>query len=128
MCFYNPPPTEIRRTHASKEIWRSIDYIGLAILVAGLVILIVPLIQGGASYPWNSGRIIAMLVIGPCLLITFGLFGEWIFTLQRQKFSNFYLQNGAKRQMLSSIMTSLRRGISLFFVSLPLLMEWCCMA
>ena len=77
--FFKPPPTELRREHAAKEMWRSIDFIGLTLLVAGLVILIVPLVQGGTTYPWSSAQAISMLTIGPLLIIAFGIFGIYAF-------------------------------------------------
>ena len=74
--LYNPPPTELRREQTARQVLKSIDFIGLGILASGLVLLVVGIVQGGTFYPWSSARIISMLVIGPVLLIVFGIYGK----------------------------------------------------
>lgn len=48
-----------------------IDYVGLFFFLCGWTLLILALVWGGSSYPWNSGRIIALLVVGVVLLALF---------------------------------------------------------
>ncbi|TGO43701.1 hypothetical protein BOTNAR_1407g00010 [Botryotinia narcissicola] len=53
-----------------------IDWIGVAVSVAAIVLLLVPLSQGGSTFAWDSALVIAMLTIG---VVTFAVFlaVEW---------------------------------------------------
>ncbi|TGO08381.1 hypothetical protein BTUL_0212g00200 [Botrytis tulipae] len=53
-----------------------IDWIGVAVSVAAIVLLLVPLSQGGSTFAWDSSLVIAMLTIG---VVTFAVFlaVEW---------------------------------------------------
>jgi EmrB/QacA subfamily drug resistance transporter len=57
-----------RRTHA-------IDWLGAALLVAGVSCLLLALSWGGTEYPWGSGTIIGLFVAGGVLAVLF-LFQE----------------------------------------------------
>jgi hypothetical protein len=46
--------------------------------LASCTCIILALVWGGSTYPWKSGRIIALLIIGPLLLALFILI-EWLF-------------------------------------------------
>jgi hypothetical protein len=50
---------------------KKIDYLGLVFFLSSWTLLILALVWGGSSYPWSSGRIIALLVIGVILLLLF---------------------------------------------------------
>ncbi|TGO31506.1 hypothetical protein BHYA_0618g00020 [Botrytis hyacinthi] len=53
-----------------------IDWIGVAVSVAAIVLLLVPLSQGGSTFAWDSSLVIALLTIG---VVTFAVFlaVEW---------------------------------------------------
>ncbi|KAF7914703.1 uncharacterized protein EAE98_011402 [Botrytis deweyae] len=53
-----------------------IDWIGVGMSVAAIVLLLVPLSQGGSTFAWDSTLVIAMLVVG---VVTFAAFltVEW---------------------------------------------------
>ena len=74
--LYRPPPTGLRREMSARQVLRTIDFVGIIILVAGLVMITVALVQGGTFYPWSSARIIVLLVIGPVLVAVFGIYGK----------------------------------------------------
>lgn len=57
---------------------KKIDYLGLVIFLGACVCIILALVWGGSTYPWNDARIIALLIVGPILLILF-LFTESLF-------------------------------------------------
>jgi len=57
---------------------KKIDYLGLTLFLASCTCIILALVWGGSAYPWNSGRIIALLVVGIVLLGLF-LITEWFF-------------------------------------------------
>ena len=56
---------------------KKIDYLGLVYFLAACCCIILALVWGGSQYPWNSGRIIALLVVG-CILIIAFVFHEWL--------------------------------------------------
>ena len=52
---------------------RSIDYLGAALLTAGLVPLLLAMVWGGSEYDWGSGMIIGLLAVSAASLSAFGL-------------------------------------------------------
>ncbi|KAJ0357446.1 hypothetical protein COL154_010145 [Colletotrichum chrysophilum] len=50
---------------------RQLDPLGNLVFLPGVICLILALQWGGEKYPWNSGRIIALLVLAGVLLIIF---------------------------------------------------------
>ncbi|KAL4870741.1 hypothetical protein BDV12DRAFT_195213 [Aspergillus spectabilis] len=59
-----------------KEKLKRFDYVGLVILLAGLVCFFLALQWGGVNRPWSSGSIIALLVLWAVLTIALVLI-EW---------------------------------------------------
>jgi hypothetical protein len=53
---------------------RQIDVLGVILSLAGSILLIVPLEEGGSTYPWSSIMIIFLLVGSG---ISWGAFGVW---------------------------------------------------
>lgn len=65
-------PSHARTSSLSyKEKINQFDIPGTVFMVSGLVCLLLGLQWGGGMYPWNSGRVIALLVLSGVLLITF---------------------------------------------------------
>ncbi|KIX05574.1 uncharacterized protein Z518_06446 [Rhinocladiella mackenziei CBS 650.93] len=58
--------------------WRWVYYIGILLLVLGVVGVVTLLTWGGNAYPWKSARVIAMLAVGVVLLIVFGLYETFV--------------------------------------------------
>ena len=55
---------------SGKERLKQFDILGTLMLIPGVVSLLIALQWGGSTYPWNNGRIIALLVVfGVCLII-----------------------------------------------------------
>lgn len=68
--FRNPK----QHTQLNKTFMEQLDHMdlpGTAVFLPGVVCLLLALQWGGSKYPWNSGRIIALLVLAVVLLITF---------------------------------------------------------
>lgn len=54
-----------------KSRLKTIDYLGMFLATAALILLLIPISGGGSTYPWNSALVIAMFVVGGVLLIIF---------------------------------------------------------
>ena len=78
LALYNPPPPRLRREHTTREIVKSIDVVGIFLLLAGVVTIVVALTWGGHTYPWSDSRVVAPLVVGAASLIAFGLYGRLV--------------------------------------------------
>ncbi|TVY85828.1 Efflux pump, partial [Lachnellula willkommii] len=74
LIFYNPPPTYLHRESNIMSRFKGIDYIGILLLLLGVVGLVTSLTWGGNAYPWDSSRVLAMLILGVVFLIAFGLY------------------------------------------------------
>ncbi|GAP93408.1 putative tetracycline efflux protein [Rosellinia necatrix] len=55
---------------------KAVDFIGIALTLAGTTIFLLGLTWGGVDYPWNSAHVIATLVIGFALSVAFVLW-QW---------------------------------------------------
>jgi EmrB/QacA subfamily drug resistance transporter len=55
------------------KVERRIDYAGAALLMSGLSLLILVLLQGGATWPWTSAPVIGLATTGVLLLVAFVL-------------------------------------------------------
>ncbi|KAJ0383013.1 hypothetical protein COL922a_011354 [Colletotrichum nupharicola] len=60
-----------------KQQIRQLDPLGNLVFLPGVICLILALQWGGEKYPWNSGRIIALLVLAGVLLIIFVSIQIW---------------------------------------------------
>jgi len=56
----------------TREKLAQLDPVGTLVLIPGVVCLLLALQWGGVTYAWNSGRIIALLVVGCLLIVGFG--------------------------------------------------------
>jgi MFS family permease len=71
------------------------DYLGAVLSVAGFICIIMAISFGGALYPWNSGSIIALFVVGGVVWIAFFLTQSFsLFTTDRDRmFPLHFLKN-----------------------------------
>lgn len=67
---------ELRSIPFTQRLKR-IDVIGFLIFTPAIVCLLLALQWGGSTYPWDDGRIIALLVLFGVLLILFLVFEYW---------------------------------------------------
>ncbi|KAL3460213.1 major facilitator superfamily domain-containing protein [Aspergillus heterothallicus] len=68
---YYPPPTRLRRENSMIVELKSVDFIGIALLLSGVVLLVTALTWGGSSYQWRSAHVLSTLIIGSVLLVLF---------------------------------------------------------
>ncbi|KAF2272825.1 MFS general substrate transporter [Westerdykella ornata] len=60
-----------------KEKLKQLNALGMFALVPGVVCLCLALQWGGTAYAWSEGRVVALLVLGPLLLVVFGIVQVW---------------------------------------------------
>ena len=71
--FYFPPTFRMKHRDDSISAWvKNFDYVGLTLFTAGLILFILGIQSGGVLYPWKSGHVISMIVVGFLCLV--GLF------------------------------------------------------
>ncbi|KJK79802.1 hypothetical protein H634G_04041 [Metarhizium anisopliae BRIP 53293] len=77
LLFYKPPDRGHRQKLSLLQTLRALLLPDTALLVASTVSLFLALKWGGSEYPWNSGRVIALLVVFALLLLAF-LFVQYL--------------------------------------------------
>lgn len=73
LCYFPPP----RPNPQNLSVWTrlcTIDFLGIAIMIAGVLLFLIGLNWGGGSYPWASAHVIATIVVGAILMIVFVLY------------------------------------------------------
>ncbi|RBA11052.1 hypothetical protein FPRO05_04225 [Fusarium proliferatum] len=56
---------------ASKQMWKRVDFVGMAVSLAASILIIFALEQGGVAYPWGSGAIVSTFVLSGVFWIAF---------------------------------------------------------
>lgn len=80
VLFYYPPTwvdlsdAKWKGSEKKSSMLQQIDFVGLFLLSAGLLLFLMGLSWGGSVYPWKSAGVISTMAIGGILLIAFVLF------------------------------------------------------
>jgi MFS family permease len=74
-ALYHPPPTKLRRENSIVDELKSVDIVGIVLLLCGVIGIVLGLTWGGDEYTWSSPQVIGTLVVGCCFLFAFGCFG-----------------------------------------------------
>ncbi|KAF2500435.1 fungal trichothecene efflux pump [Lophium mytilinum] len=79
--FYHPPSFSQLHVHGKSkwQMFKELDFIGIFLYIAGLVIFLIGLSWGGGVYPWKSAAVICSLVLGALTLVAFGLYEAFVF-------------------------------------------------
>jgi MFS family permease len=78
-AFYHPPTFSKLHTRRSKmQMLKSLDFVGILLLVAGMVLFLMGLNWGGTMYPWRSARVIATIVVGIMTLVGLVAYELWV--------------------------------------------------
>jgi hypothetical protein len=79
--FYHPPTYTQLHVHGKSKFqqFKELDFGGLFLFLAGIVLFIIGLSWGGTTYAWSSVQVICTIVIGLCTLIAFGLYEQYVF-------------------------------------------------
>jgi MFS family permease len=71
--FYHPPPRVNSQGMSRKKVLAQIDYVGGLLSVSGMLLFMMGMQWGGYQYPWSSAHVLAPLILGVVLMITFVL-------------------------------------------------------
>jgi hypothetical protein len=73
---YYPPTFDEKYKHkrTKRQVIQDFDFVGLILLVGGLLIFLMGVSWGGQLYPWKSAHVIATIVIGFLTLVVFTLY------------------------------------------------------
>ncbi|KAF5009461.1 hypothetical protein FDECE_4315, partial [Fusarium decemcellulare] len=74
VALYHPPPTRLRRENSVKDSIKSVDLAGIALFLCGVIPIVVSLTWGGHAYPWDSPRVVSLLVVGIVFVVGFGVY------------------------------------------------------
>ncbi|EAT76787.2 hypothetical protein SNOG_15949 [Parastagonospora nodorum SN15] len=71
--FYHPPPRVNSAGMTRREVLAQIDYVGGFLSVAGMLLFMMGMQWGGYQYKWSSAHVLAPLILGVLLLVSFVL-------------------------------------------------------
>lgn len=74
-CYFPPRFTDLHQGRSRKQQLLKIDFVGIVLFSAGLLLFLLGLSWGGSKYSWNSAHVIATIVVGAVALIAFVLYG-----------------------------------------------------
>ncbi|GAM36909.1 efflux pump antibiotic resistance protein [Talaromyces pinophilus] len=112
------PPSTVRGNAWTKV--RMIDWLGLVVNLAAVVLVLIPISQGGSTYAWNSVLVIAMLAIGGLLILTFVLV-EWkIAKLPMMPIRLFQSDKSANLILLQGTLHGIVYWANLFYIPMYL--------
>ncbi|KAL5119952.1 hypothetical protein ACEQ8H_002050 [Pleosporales sp. CAS-2024a] len=79
--FLYHPPTYSQLHVNGKTKWQAfkeLDFVGIFLFIAGIVLFLIGVSWGGQVYPWKSAHVICPIVIGIVTLVSFGLYEQYL--------------------------------------------------
>ncbi|KIW12779.1 hypothetical protein PV08_07966 [Exophiala spinifera] len=77
-CYFPPNFHMINSELSRWQEVKSLDYGGVLLYFAGLILVLLGFTWAGGLYPWHSARVVASLVIGGLLLVAFGVYETYM--------------------------------------------------
>ncbi|KAF2115908.1 fungal trichothecene efflux pump [Lophiotrema nucula] len=79
--LYHPPRYD--QLHVGgKTKWqqfKELDFVGIFLFIAGVIVFLIGLSWGGTTYPWKSAAVISAIILGAFTLVAFGLYEQYVF-------------------------------------------------
>jgi hypothetical protein len=78
--FYYPPNYDQLHVGGKtrRQQLKTLDYGGIFLLTAGLVLFLIGLNWGGSAYPWQSAQVLCTIIIGLLTLVAFGFYEAYM--------------------------------------------------
>jgi hypothetical protein len=107
---YNPPPRLLERSLRQRQKFACLDWMGTALLTAGLTLFCVALQWSGNSYPWSNAHILAPFILAAVTLLLLFIANE------RRYKKDGILHHGLfqHRNLLIALVAMFIGGISFF--------------
>jgi hypothetical protein len=79
--FYFPPTYDQLHVSGKTKLqqFKELDFVGIFLFIAGVVLFLIGLSWGGTTYPWKSAAVICTIVLGALTLVAFGLYEQFVF-------------------------------------------------
>jgi hypothetical protein len=106
---YNPPPRLLERSLRQRQKFACLDWMGTALLTAGLTLFCIALQWSGNPYPWSDPHILAPFILAVTLLL--------LFIAYERRFKNDgILHHGLfqHRNLLIALVAMFIEGVSFF--------------
>ncbi len=71
LIFFKAPARDAQPSTGLRQRVLQFDPIGIVLFVPSVICLLLALQWGGTIYPWNSGRVIALLVVFAVSIVAF---------------------------------------------------------
>ena len=78
VLFFKTPAREPQPSIGLIRRFLKFDPIGTALFVPAIVCLLLALQWGGTTYPWSSGRVVALLVVFALCIVAFAAVQWWL--------------------------------------------------
>ncbi|KAF2267864.1 trichothecene efflux pump [Lojkania enalia] len=64
--LYHPPTYDQLHVHGKSrwQMFKELDFVGIFLFVAGIIVFLIGLSWGGTTYPWKSAAVICALILG----------------------------------------------------------------
>jgi MFS family permease len=71
--LYHPPTYDQLHVHGKTKMqqFKELDFIGIFLFIAGVILFLIGLSWGGTTYPWKSAAVLCTILIGALLLVAF---------------------------------------------------------
>ena len=78
ICYHPPRLHDLHSSLTWKKELVRLDYGGIIIYTASIVLILLALAWGGSAYAWTDKHVLGTLVTGCILLVAFGLYGSFM--------------------------------------------------
>lgn len=78
MAYYILPTPKNAPPMRFKAVSKEVDYSGIVAGSAAIILLLIPISEGGSYFRWDSPLIVSMLTVGGCCMIGFVLVEKYV--------------------------------------------------
>ncbi|KAF2660508.1 fungal trichothecene efflux pump [Lophiostoma macrostomum CBS 122681] len=77
--LYHPPTYEQLHVQGKTRMqqFKELDFIGIFLFIAGVILFLIGLSWGGTTYPWKSAAVLCTILIGFFLLVAFACYEQF---------------------------------------------------
>lgn len=76
-CYFPPTLSQLHSKLTWKKELKQLDYGGIILYTAAIVLILLALAWGGSAYSWTDAHVLGTLVTGCILLLIFAVYGKY---------------------------------------------------